>query len=351
MSHISTSRSTSSLSRASNMSSHSVSPHSNDPLTPPEPATLGPQPTSSRSPRPIRRSTRPVPQSHPSSYEGSHGSYGDNAGYSPSMLMPPPSSYSSSQGYFTGASVSPHMSSLLRPHDTPYMGQYAGSPSHFAAYPQPYPMYPQYSGGAPISYTLSQQSADASQSGMYTDTEAEEEFTFPGDFEYDSRIHHTPPLPLSKLASPSKSPLKAQPPRPPNAWILYRSDRLKDISAGRVVKGLDAVMRDSGFSGSSASSGEESASGMALDGTKGTPATSVSGGTDDDKPKPVVRRKGKKGAKEPTEGLLRMGTGKTGRGLPQAHISKMISELWKREEPEIRREYEMRSEKKKNEAS
>jgi hypothetical protein len=186
---------------------------------------------------------------------------------------------------------------------------------------------------------------------MYTDTEAEDEYTFPVDFEYDSTIQHTPPLPLSRLASPSKTALKAQPPRPPNAWILYRSDRLKDISAGRVVKGLDAVMRDSGFSGSSASSGEESASGMGMT-TKGTtPATSVSGGTDDEKPKLVVKRKGKKGAKEPTEGLLRMGTGKTGRGLPQAHISKMISELWKRESPDIRKEYELRSEKKKNEAS
>jgi hypothetical protein len=96
-------------------------------------------------------------------------------------------------------------------------------------------------------------------------------------------------------------------------------------------------------SGVLSSSGEESSAEAGL-----TSATSV---TDDDKEKPIVKRKGKKGAKEPTEGLLALGKGKTGRGLPQAHISKMISELWKRESATVRAEYERRSEVKKLEVS
>lgn len=318
------------------MSQHSLSGHSSEPLTPPEvpPAAT----TSSHSPRPIRRSTKSTPQPP---FDGYYGPQGPMPGYSPSMLMPPPSSYP--QSYFAGSPVSPHMSSPLRPHESSYLNQYAAAPTHFGAYPQPYPIYPQYGGGVPMSHTLSQQSAGPSQSGLHTDTD-DDHLDF--DFEYDATIPHTPSSPAAiKLESPSKSPAKAQPPRPPNAWILYRSDRLKDISAGREVKGLDAVMRDSGISGSSASSGEESGPGRATKGT--TPATSVSAGTDEEKP--VVKRKGKKGAKEPTEGLLRMGTGKTGRGLPQAHISKMISELWRRESTDVRREYEQRSEARKNE--
>jgi hypothetical protein len=103
-------------------------------------------------------------------------------------------------------------------------------------------------------------------------------------------------------------------------------------------------MRESGVS---SSSGEESSAEAGL-----TSATSVSAtGTGTDEEKPIVKRKGKKGAKEPTEGLLRMGKGKTGRGLPQAHISKLISELWKRESPTVRGEYERRSEAKKLEVS
>lgn len=259
------------------------------------------------------------------------------------MLMPPPSSYPT---YFLSSSDSPHMSSPLGPSDSPYWTQYSGSPSQFGAYPQPYPVYPQY-GSVPMSHTISQQSTSASQSGLYTDTDADDD-QFPIEFEFENDVatKHYPSLPAATvLGSPSK--IKAQPPRPPNAWILYRSDRLKDISAGREVKGLDAVMRDSGFSGSSASSGEESGPGLGTNWT--TPATSVSADADDEQPKAIVRRKGKKGAKEPTEGLLRMGSGKTGRGLPQAHISKMISELWKRESAEVRKEYESRSEKRKNE--
>lgn len=196
-----------------------------------------------------------------------------------------------------------------------------------------------------MTQTMSHQSNTTSYSGIHTDTEAEDGFAGMLNVNVEAeeyRQSSAEPNP----ASPSKAIPAKQPPRPPNAWILYRSDQLKAISAGRKVKGLDDVMRESGVS---SSSGEESSTEAGL-----TSATSVSAtgtgtgtGTDEEHEKPIVRRKAKKGAKEPTEGLLALGKGKTGRGLPQAHISKMISELWKRESPAVRGEYERQSELKK----
>jgi hypothetical protein len=112
---------------------------------------------------------------------------------------------------------------------------------------------------------------------------------------------------------------------------LYRSDQLKAIGSGQLIPGLEAVQAEIAASSSaSASSGPEK----------------------EDKIGPVKKKKkAKKGAKEPTEGMLALGRGKTGRGIPQADISKMISMLWKRESPVVRAEYERRSEEKKQEVS
>lgn len=117
----------------------------------------------------------------------------------------------------------------------------------------------------------------------------------------------------------------AKTPRPPNAWILYRSDKLKAIANGETIPGLEAVMNQSGLSGSGTSEGEEAQK----------------------KPK----KKPRKGAKEPSKGILSLGRGKTGRGLPQADISKMISLLWKKEKPEAKAKYERMAEIKKLEVS
>ena len=192
-----------------------------------------------------------------------------------------------------------------------------------------------------MSQTMSHQSTTTSYDGMATDTDAEDGFASMLNVDVEDENHRQSSA-EPNCTSPSKPLGLERPPRPPNAWILYRSDQLKAISAGRKIKGLDDVMRESGVS---SSSGEESSAEAGL-----TSTTSV---TDDDKDKekPIIKRKGKKGAKEPTEGLLALGKGKTGRGLPQAHISKMISELWKRESATVRAEYERRSEAKKLEVS
>ena len=243
------------------------------------------------------------------------------------------------------------------------------SPSQFTSYPTSYPTSG-YFPSHPMTYSLSQQSSGSSKlshSDTGTDAEADGEDDIDVSFAIDLDIEVDPTnaaassssAPASKPTSKPKSkspkgemPIKA--PRPANAWILYRSDRLKDISAGRKIKGLDEVMRESGYSASSASASSGDESGMDLGRTtsRTTPATSVSATEEDQGAKPVPKmKKGKKGAKEPTEGLLSLGRGKTGRGLPQAHISKMISILWKRERADVRGKYEQLSEQRKQEVS
>jgi hypothetical protein len=167
----------------------------------------------------------------------------------------------------------------------------------------------------------------------------------------------------SETPSPVKKAGRSQkPPRPPNAWILYRSDKLRAIAAGEPVPGLDAIIAETIVSSSSgsANSGEDSLNlGKGNGGSKEeTPASSAgsdgqvsSKGSMVPPPPPTNVKKPKKGSKEPTEGFLSLGRGKTGRGLPQADVSKMISMLWKRESAQVRGGYEKRAQLKKVEVS
>lgn len=128
----------------------------------------------------------------------------------------------------------------------------------------------------------------------------------------------------SASAAGGSSPKKERIGRPPNAWILYRSDMLRAIANGERPPGLDAVISDMG---------QASKDNMSEDS------------------EPPKMKKGKKGTKEPSAIMLQIGRGKGGRGLPQADISKMISVLWKRETVETRKKYEQMSEMKKLEVS
>lgn len=304
-------------------------------------------PTHGRSPRAVRKSTRPSvsPMAYPQP-----GSYDHMLpqSMSPANLMPPPSSYTPGQSF--GSTAHGLMASPMG-YPSP-LG--TASPSQFTSYTGSFPSSG-YFPSQPMSYSLSQQSGHSARP-LQSDTEAEaegetdfESLSFAVDLDLD--LESGKPT-TSKAAPASKSPKSVVSiPRPANAWILYRSDRLKDISAGRKIKGLDEVMRESGYSASSASASSGDESGLDRM-AQTTPATSASV-TDDDQSKPKVKkvRKAKKGAKEPTEGLLSLGRGKTGRGLPQAHISKMISILWKRESAEVRSKYEQLSEQRKQEVS
>jgi hypothetical protein len=229
---------------------------------------------------------------------------------------------------------------------------------HFVMYPHPYPSNPYIisqsmsaPGPSPPWYTDDDTLGVAS--GLDVDLEMDLGYDAP-EVVTDSEVARG-----EILASPKKAARPAHTPRPPNAWILYRSDKLRAIAAGESLPGLDAVMAEQGVTSSSgsASSGEDSSKeGKGKGKSKEvTPASSVpSDGAEGIKkgsmpppPTPKGKVKGKKGAKEPTEGYLSLGPGKTGRGLPQADISKMISMLWKRETPEVRAEYERLSELKK----
>lgn len=96
---------------------------------------------------------------------------------------------------------------------------------------------------------------------------------------------------------------------------------------------LEAAMAESGIS-----SGEASQDDGMIDSSD---KDAESGGG---KPKPKKKvKKPKKGSKTPTAGMLSLGKGKTGRGIPQADVSKLISLMWAREDAEVKQKYEKQS--------
>lgn len=110
--------------------------------------------------------------------------------------------------------------------------------------------------------------------------------------------------------------------RPPNAWILYRSEMLKHFTEGREIEGLEAALEE------------------------------LENPTEDPKDGKKSKKSNKKApAKGAQELIGQLGGGKGGRGLPQAEISRVISVLWKREDPERRRHYENLAAKAKEEVS
>lgn len=99
--------------------------------------------------------------------------------------------------------------------------------------------------------------------------------------------------------------------RPPNAWILYRSEMLKHLSEGKPVEGLEAALEE------------------------------LDNPTEDPKDGKKSKKSNKKAPVKGSQELIgQLGGGKGGRGLPQAEISRVISVLWKREDSERRRHYE-----------
>jgi hypothetical protein len=153
---------------------------------------------------------------------------------------------------------------------------------------------------------------------------------FPMDLECDPSLYPSPPEEQEK-----------PPPRPPNAWILYRSDRLRDIAEGVTLPGLETIKAELGMS---ADSGEKSLE----SGTEDAEGAGAGAAADE---KPKKKAKPKKGSKTPSEGILNLGKGKTGRGIPQADISKLISMMWARESETVKKEYDGMATRKKEEVS
>ena len=135
------------------------------------------------------------------------------------------------------------------------------------------------------------------------------------------------PIDLERDSYPS-APEEVQekpPPRPSNAWILYRSDRLRDIADGIALPALEGIKSELGIS---SDSDEKSVSSSAEDIDNG------------DAKKSTAAKSSRKGSKKPSEGILNLGKGKTGRGIPQADISKLISMMWARESNVVKKEYD-----------
>lgn len=225
---------------------------------------------------------------------------------------------------------------------SPYHPHLAHTPDninpYFAHYPQPYPSNPYYR-------------KPYARSTSYTYTVSDVDDMYDSD-----AVNYGEGTDMSDAPSSSK---KLKVPRPPNAWILYRSEMLREIGKGRYPEGFDDAIAESGVGAGTghSSSGEDAAKGKPP-----TPPTSASSdvpGADAAKdkgdmppqPTPQKMKKGKKGSKDPTPGLLTLGSGKTGRGIPQADISKLISIMWKREKAEVRAVYEGKAEAKKAEVS
>ncbi|KAK4685791.1 hypothetical protein P7C73_g4349, partial [Tremellales sp. Uapishka_1] len=144
-----------------------------------------------------------------------------------------------------------------------------------------------------------------------------------------------------------------KPPRPPNAWIIYRSYRVSQCALGEGVEEVNAVIRELAAKDKAANNEKAGLRSLAdlpenplsktgsVEPSAETSTPPTSGHESDLEPKkeldidtetaPVV---------DPTA-MLR---GKSGKGLPQSDISRIMSVLWKRESPEVRREYERKAE-------
>lgn len=171
-------------------------------------------------------------------------------------------------------------------------------------------------------------------SSEWQNTDSESRFGMDTEIEASSMTDSGHLSSSSLLSSQDKNKSQVTVPRPPNAWILYRSDMLKRISEGEKVPGIDKAREELGLSLSHGDGlGDEGSGNRAMP------------------PPPVKKIKVRKGSKMPTEDYIALGPGKGGKGLPQSDISKVISHLWKNEVSEIRTVYENRANAKKLEVS
>lgn len=152
-----------------------------------------------------------------------------------------------------------------------------------------------------------------------------------------------PPL-VSDLTQYRKG-YKLGPPRPPNAWILYRSEKLKAIAAGERFDNLEEILAEQRDGGEERTEGTRAPSGKAKQ--KGKMAIKVTG-----------KGKKKKEASETASDHEREDDGKvqghrpsTSKTVPQAEISKVISLMWKREKKEEKARFEKMAQAKKIEVS
>ncbi|KAL1406003.1 hypothetical protein Q8F55_007686 [Vanrija albida] len=141
-------------------------------------------------------------------------------------------------------------------------------------------------------------------------------------------LHSTSMTP--SLSADTVSGVRVKPPRPPNAWIIYRSDKLKDFEAIHTREQLKELL--------------EQANMMDQFPKYLTSIASVEKAHRLEAESNGAKRKGKKPSKPAVEGRGIFRLGKGGKGLPQAEISQLISRLWKGEPAAVRSQYEHKAE-------
>lgn len=147
--------------------------------------------------------------------------------------------------------------------------------------------------------------------------------------------------------------LKSGPPRPPNAWILYRSEKLKAIAAGEKLENLEVILAEQ-----QAELEEQNI------GTSGGPAGKERARPQTSSKTTKKVTKGRKKAGErgtesdqtddrspPQESTANSNGHITSKAVPQAEISKVISLMWKRETQQERGRFEKMAQLKKVEVS
>lgn len=153
---------------------------------------------------------------------------------------------------------------------------------------------------------------------------------------------HVLPSDLSKY----RKGYKLGPPRPPNAWILYRSEKLKAIAAGERFENLEAILletrgegEEGGRKGGKARRGDSKQKGK-------LPVKAVAKGKKEEEAMETGSDQ-----EEEDEAKIETATSSSSKTVPQAEISKVISLMWKREKKEEKARFEKMAQAKKIEVN
>lgn len=156
---------------------------------------------------------------------------------------------------------------------------------------------------------------------------------------YDGKTQEKKELEEVKPVLPPP-PRADQPPRPPNAWILYRSERLRAIAAGEPIPGLLAVLEAQSLVRALDVSDQRNHAHGSKESSSSPEPNRFQLFKDAEPPTPPSD-------KGDTEDPNAEGGSKYRRALLQADISKVISMMWKREGKEVKSKYEAMAEARK----
>jgi hypothetical protein len=141
---------------------------------------------------------------------------------------------------------------------------------------------------------------------------------------------------------------KLGPPRPPNAWILYRSEKLKAIAAGERFENLEAILAEQRTDGE-----EPEGSRAPRRGSKQKSKSQSGAAAKGKKKKQTMDTDTEQEEDNDNDAASKVDAPPTSssKTVPQAEISKVISLMWKREKKEEKARFEKMAHAKKLEVS